>query len=142
MSTTLPPMRQLSEHLRTAAQLSSDEVKALAAQGVKTLICNRPDGEEEGQPSAESMRTLAESLGMNWYFLPVVSGQVMDEQGDEFGEILAQAEAPVVAYCRTGARCGCLWALSLRHERSGESLVESLKLAGYDMPDFFKRLQG
>jgi len=32
--------------------------------------------------------------------------------------------------------------LSLRHERSGERLVESLKLAGYDMPDFFKRLQG
>lgn len=137
---SLPTMRILSDQLQACGQLSAEDIRALAAQGVKTLICNRPDQEEEGQPDSHSLQVLAESLGMQWYFLPVVSGQVKDEEGDAFAQILKSMPTPAVAFCRTGARCGCLWALSQRHERSGEELVRALQQAGYDMPDFFKRL--
>jgi uncharacterized protein (TIGR01244 family) len=142
MPQPLPPMRQLTESLNTAAQLSADDVRALADAGVKTLICNRPDQEEEGQPSATELQALAESLGMQWFYQPVISGQVMDEQGDEFGRLLDQAATPVVAFCRSGARCGMLWALSQRQVQSADTLVAQLQAAGYDMPDFFKRLAG
>ncbi|WP_417583514.1 TIGR01244 family sulfur transferase [Nitrincola sp.] len=140
MSHPLPPMRQLTESLKAAGQLTAEDVQALADAGVKTLICNRPDQEEAGQPSTAELQALAESLGMQWFYQPVVSGQVMDEQGDDFGRILDQAALPVVAYCRSGARCGMLWALSQRYSLAGEQLVAALQQAGYDMPDFFKRL--
>ncbi|KGK40860.1 hypothetical protein LH51_19055 [Nitrincola sp. A-D6] len=133
-------MRQLTESLSTAGQLTADDVRALADAGVKTLICNRPDQEEPGQPRTAELQTLAESLGMQWIDQPVISGQVRDEQGDEFGRILDQSAEPVVAFCRSGARCGMLWALSQRHRVSGDKLVLALQQAGYDMPDFFKRL--
>ncbi len=140
MPQQLPAMRKLTDRLSACAQLSKDDIKALADEGVKTLICNRPDFEEPEQPSSTSLQAYAESLGLTWYYQPVISGQVEDAQGDEFGEILNKADTPVVAFCRSGARCGMLWALSQRHQQAPESLVDQLKSAGYDMPDFFTRL--
>lgn len=140
MSHTLPPMRQITDTLRACGQLTQADIDALAKQGVKTVICNRPDDEEPGQPSSANLQTYVESLGMQWFYLPVISGQVEDSQGDEFADILSQAETPIVAFCRSGARCGMLWALSQRQQQSPDELVNHLKKAGYDMPDFFARL--
>ncbi|WP_409523565.1 TIGR01244 family sulfur transferase [Nitrincola sp. MINF-07-Sa-05] len=142
MEHTLPPMRQLTDSLRACGQLQADDIRALAKEGVRTLICNRPDQEEPNQPGSDELADLARQLGISWYYQPVITGQVTDEQGLEFGKILQQAEAPVVAFCRSGARCGTLWALSQKPERSGDELVAELKRAGYEMPDFFKRLTG
>ncbi|MBE0505516.1 MAG: TIGR01244 family phosphatase [Marinospirillum sp.] len=136
----LPAMRQLEENLRTCGQLTTGQIRELAAEGVKTLIFNRPDHEEADQPSTLELQALAESLGMQWVHQPVVSGQVTDEQGVEFGRIYAAAPKPVVAFCRTGARCGCLWALSRKDQQPGQELVAQLQKAGFDLPDFFKRL--
>lgn len=138
----LPPMRKLEENLRTCGQLLPDQIRELAAEGVKTLIFNRPDQEEADQPDTAELQALAEQLGMQWVHQPVISGQVTDEQGVEFGRIYAAAPKPVVAFCRTGARCGCLWALSQKDQRPGAELVAALKAAGFDLPDFFKRLAG
>lgn len=140
MSQQLPVMRQLTPSLSACGQLTLSNIQALAELGVKSLICNRPDHEDPEQPSAASLQDYAESLGLEWYFQPVISGQVEDAQGDEFAQLLAKATSPVVAFCRSGARCGMLWALSQRHEQPGSLLVEHLKSSGYDMPDFFARL--
>ena len=142
MSQNLPVMRQLTDTLSACAQLTQADIKALSEQGVKTIICNRPDHEEPDQPSAASLQGYAESLGLQWFYQPVISGQVEDSQGDEFAEILAQADTPIVAFCRSGARCGMLWALSQRKQQEPNMLVEHLKSSGYDMPDFFARLMG
>ncbi|WP_416885350.1 TIGR01244 family sulfur transferase [Marinospirillum sp.] len=136
----LPEMRQLEADLQATSQLTAEQIKALAEQGVKTLIFNRPDQEGEDQPATAELKQAAEAVGIQWFHQPVISGQVTDEQGVEFGQIYAKAPKPVVAFCRTGARCGCLWALSKKNEVAGEELVNSLKSAGYDLPDFFKRL--
>jgi len=136
----LPNKRQLEDNLTTCGQLNVEQIKALAAAGVKTLIFNRPDAEEAGQPSTAELQQQAEALNIQWIHQPVVSGQVTDEQGIEFGKLYAAAAKPVVAFCRSGARCGCLWALSQKQEQSGEVLVNRMKQAGFDMPDFFKRL--
>lgn len=140
MSYTLPPMRPLTETLSACSQLTLADIEVLASQGVKTLICNRPDYEDPDQPSSASLQAYAEGLGMQWFFQPVISGQVEDSQGDEFATLLDQAKTPVVAFCRSGARCGMLWALSERKKQAPQALVTQLQSAGYDMPDFFARL--
>ncbi|SFC19779.1 TIGR01244 family protein [Marinospirillum celere] len=137
----LPPMRQLEADLRTSGQLSVDDIKALAAEGVKSLIFNRPDKEGEDQPETAELKKTAEELGMKWVHQPVISGQITDQQGAEFGKLYAEAPKPVVAFCRTGVRCGCLWALSQKDKKPGKALVEDMKKAGFDLPDFFKRLE-
>lgn len=136
----LPYQRQLEDDLMTCGQLNTQQIKALAAAGIKTLIFNRPDAEEAGQPATAELQAQAEALGMQWIFQPVISGQVTDAEGLEFGRLYSAAAKPVVAFCRTGARCGCLWALSQKPSQSGLVLVNKMKQAGFDMPDFFKRL--
>lgn len=136
----LPYQRQLEDDLITCGQLNKEQIKELAAVGIKTLIFNRPDAEEIGQPATAELQAQAEALGMQWIFQPVLSGQVTDAEGLEFGKLYSAAAKPVVAFCRTGARCGCLWALSQKPHQPGKVLVAKMQQAGFDMPDFFKRL--
>ena len=49
-------IRPIDETLSVAPQMLPDEVAALAAQGFTALVCNRPDGEEPGQPALDEMR--------------------------------------------------------------------------------------
>lgn len=135
----LPFKRQLDD-LIIYGQLNAEHINALAATGIKTLIFNRPAAEEPNQPLTSELQKKAEALGMKWIHQPVASGQVTQEQGIEFGRLYAAAEKPVVAFCRSGARCGCLWALSQHDKQTAQALVDKMKQAGFDMPDFFKRL--
>ncbi|MBP8062770.1 MAG: TIGR01244 family phosphatase, partial [Brevundimonas sp.] len=48
-------LRPLSSTVSVSAQISPDDMPALAASGFGRVISNRPDGEEPGQPSAAVM---------------------------------------------------------------------------------------
>lgn len=136
----LPNKRQLEDDLITCGQLTVEHIKVLAKAGVKTLIFNRPDAEEKDQPATSQLQQQVKALGMQWVHQPVLSGQVTQEEGLEFGRIYTAAIKPVVAFCRSGARCGCLWALSQKDQQPAAELVTKMQQAGFDMPDFFKRL--
>lgn len=43
-------MRQIDERLWVTGQVSPGEVATIAEQGFRSLVCNRPDGEDPAQP--------------------------------------------------------------------------------------------
>ena len=45
-------IQKLADNLYIAPQLTEADVQEAAKLGIQTVICNRPDGEEENQPSA------------------------------------------------------------------------------------------
>ena len=45
--------KQITSSFSAAPQLTQDDVAAAAQAGYRSIISNRPDGEEAGQPSAE-----------------------------------------------------------------------------------------
>jgi len=104
-------MKTVDEKLFIAPQLDEAAIRLAAAKGVRKIINNRPDGEEPGQPSAAHNRKIAEDLGMSYAHIPVTPGQVSEEQVREFQKEMAQAEGPVVAHCKSGARALTLWAI-------------------------------
>jgi len=126
-------LRRLTPALAVAAQLVPSDVRAAAAAGYTTLICNRPDGEQPGQPSHEAMAQAAAAAGMRFVFQPVISGRITPEQARAFGEALAEADGPVLAYCRSGTRCATLWALSQGGERPWAEVVATAAAAGFDL---------
>ena len=84
------PHKTLTPKVSVAGQMSADEIRALAAEGYSTVICNRPDGEEPGQPAGAEIQTAAEAAGLAYRAVPI-SGRPGPEQAR------AQAEAaPVV----------------------------------------------
>jgi uncharacterized protein (TIGR01244 family) len=126
-------LRRLTSQLAVAAQLVPSDVRAAAAAGYTTLICNRPDGEQPGQPDHEAMAQAAAAAGMRFVFQPVITGRITPEQARAFGETLAQADGPVLAYCRSGTRCATLWAMSQGAERPWAEVVTTAANAGFDL---------
>jgi len=109
---SLPALRQLSPSLWVTGQITETDLPAIAEAGFSTLICNRPDGEDPGQPGHLAIAQAAERLGLGFAFLPVVGGGIGAAEAQAFAALLAAAPGPVLAYCRSGQRCTVLWDLS------------------------------
>ena len=99
------------ERLSVAPQLTKEDVAAAAAQGFRLLICNRPDGEAEGQPDAASLAAEAHRHGLAFIHIPVVGTSIDASAVDAFHAAIAAADGPVLAFCRSGTRSKMLWAL-------------------------------
>lgn len=76
------------------------------------MICNRPDGEEPGQPSFEMIEDAAKTAGLEARYIPVTASTMTEDDGRAFGEALETMPGPILAYCRSGARCGLLLQLA------------------------------
>ena len=128
------PIHKLTEEISVAPQISAANVSEIAAAGFRTIVCNRPDGEEFGQPECSQIEQAAASHGLAFVTQPVISGQMTAEDVARFRELLDSVEKPVLAYCRTGTRCTILWAFAeASSERSIDEIVSAAQAAGYDI---------
>lgn len=135
-------IKKVNEGFAVAEQLNVSDVADLAAQGVKSLICNRPDGEVAGQPSYAEIAAAAQQQGMSIRHVPIVSGQFGPIDVQAFGAALAELPQPVVAYCRTGTRSINLWALVQGGKgMPGADILSVGNAAGYDLSDCVRRVE-
>ena len=112
MPSPLPPLAELAPGLSAAGKLDAADIEALAASGVRTIINNRPDGEDPGQLPAAEARALAEAHGLAYHHIPITAARLSRADVDALDAVLATAEQPVVAHCRSGTRSTLLWALT------------------------------
>ncbi len=99
----------------TSPQISPAELPEIASLGFKMVINNRPDGEGGAeQPTSAQIEAAAQAAGIQYAYLPVISGQITEPQARKFAELLAKSPKPVLAFCRSGARCQNLYALANR----------------------------
>ncbi|MCF6116954.1 TIGR01244 family sulfur transferase [Mesorhizobium muleiense] len=103
--------RQITEAYSVSGQIQPEEVAAIKAAGFKSVICNRPDDEQPGQPSADTVKAAVEAAGLTFRYIPVISGQITAQNVEDQAEALDELEGPVFAYCRSGARCTNLFGL-------------------------------
>jgi uncharacterized protein (TIGR01244 family) len=102
----------LAPGLSVAGGLDRADIEALAQAGVRTIINNRPDGEDPGQLPMAEARRIAEGYGMAYHHIPVTAASLTTGDVDGFAAILQTAAEPVVAHCRSGTRSALLWALT------------------------------
>jgi sulfide:quinone oxidoreductase len=112
----------LSATLSASPQLQLSELRLLRDAGVRSIICNRPDGEDANQPTFEQIEQAARDLGMQARALPVVASMIGAKDGAAFAALLAQLPAPTVAYCRSGKRSAALWTLARRLRPETETI--------------------
>lgn len=103
--------RQITEDYSVSGQILPEEVAAIKSAGFKSVICNRPDNEQPGQPSADSVKGAVELAGLEFRYIPVVSGQITGDNVEDMATALDEMSGPVFAYCRSGARCTNLYGL-------------------------------
>ena len=128
------PFRKVTENFWVGSQVHEEEVKAAADAGFRTLINNRPDGEEPGQPTGAEVAAWAKANGLAYVELPF-AGQVTREMVEGMGNAVANGAKPVLAFCRSGYRSISLWAMAeaLAGRRVKEDLLERGEAAGFDL---------
>jgi uncharacterized protein (TIGR01244 family) len=124
----------LAPGLSAAGALGRAEIEGLAAAGIKTIVNNRPDGEDPGQLPAAEARRLAEAHGIAYHHIPVTAQSLARGDVDAFAATLDEAPAPVVVHCRSGTRSTLLWALTrLRAGADPFALVADAARHGIDI---------
>jgi len=132
--------KTISEKLSVSGQISPADVAALGEAGVKTIICNRPDGESPDQPCADDIRAEAEKHGIAFHHNPVTPDNVSPEAVAEQGKILRDCGGEAFAYCGSGKRATVLWALSNPEGKSEDERLKCAAAAGYDLEPLRHRL--
>lgn len=132
--------KTLTPDLAVAGQVHPADLHEAVRAGFRTLICNRPDGEGNDQPVFAELEAAARGLGLTMHYLPAESGKVTDEQGRQFGALMAESPKPVLAFCRTGMRSTTMWALSQSGTLSLPYIIERAARAGYDLKGVVRRL--
>ncbi|MCX2560056.1 TIGR01244 family sulfur transferase [Acetobacter farinalis] len=105
--------RSLSPDFVIAPQISVADIPAIKEAGFKTIVCTRPDGEDPGQPTAETIGEAAKQAGLSFISIPVQGGQAPSSDAVIImQETLNTLPGPIFAYCRSGNRAGQLWMLA------------------------------
>jgi len=130
--------RRVTEDFWVAPQLAAADLAAARAAGARTVVCNRPDGEEPGQPTAAELETAAAAAGLAFRALPFAFPP-SEAAIEANARILDGAERPVLAFCRTGTRSIAAWAIAevLAERRAPEEVLELAAAAGYDLSRLF-----
>lgn len=133
-------IRKIDDDISVAPQITRDDVAEAARLGFKTLVANRPDQEEPGQPAMADIETAAREHGITWVYMPVESGNVRDSDVQHFSAMFREAEKPVLAFCRSGTRCTVLWALDAARTTPAREIFTKARNAGYDISGLAPRM--
>ena len=135
-------LKKLNDEMFVSSQITCDDIAHIASQGIKTVICNRPDGEVAGQPSIDSITQVALEAGLDILFLPVNGGSITTENIEQFLALNEQVNTPVLAYCRTGTRSTRLWGLG--EATKGVPIDQIITIAagaGYNLAKYAPKLK-
>ena len=124
---------RITPALLVAGQIDERDVEALASAGFKSVVCNRPDS-EGGTPS-ERIRAACERHGLKFFYQPVKFSKLQLPDGDAFGQILQECEAPTLAYCRTGHRTTALWAIAAAPLMGAVPVLQRVARAGMNLDE-------
>ena len=126
-------IRKLDDRTSVSGQIQPADVAGLKASGISLIICNRPDGEEPGQPTAAEVQDAAEAEGLEFRHVPIIRG-IGPADVEAMQEALDAAPGKLLAYCRSGNRSALTWAVARRGQGASiEEIRRAVTGAGYDL---------
>ncbi len=128
---TLSP-RYVTNSYAVLGQMQPADLAEAKALGFRSIINNRPDGEEPGQPAACDIAQAALQVGLSYVHIPV-SGTISQAQQQAMRDALATLPQPVLAFCRSGARSTRIWAHAMRDQLPPSELLAAAQGAGCDV---------
>lgn len=135
-------LRKISDTFSVSPQIAPGDVTAIKEAGFRAIMCNRPDGEDAGQPDIAAIEAAAEAAGLEFRAVPIVSGALSEGDVADFRAALAEMPAPVLAYCRSGTRCTTVWSIVQIGQMPESEIVSAAADAGYDMRGIVAQMSG
>jgi sulfide:quinone oxidoreductase len=117
-----------------APALDPSDFEQLAGLGFRTVINNRPDGEEKGQRPSGELAGHASSSGLVHRHIPARKVDVFTDQVvDAMADALRQAPGPILAHCKSGLRSAMIWAAASARTKPVDEILKALSAAGFDL---------
>ncbi|UXT52046.1 TIGR01244 family phosphatase [Agrobacterium tumefaciens] len=134
---------KIDERLTVAGQPEIADFSSLSAQGYKSIINARPDGEDHDQPGNMREKSAADTAGLAYNFIPVTGPTMTEADIRAFQQAMAEADGPVFAHCKGGTRALTLYVLGEALDgRIGQDQIEAFGTThGFDLSGAVRWLQ-
>lgn len=126
-------LRPLDDTNSVAPQIEPADMATLAATGVTTVICNRPDNELPVSHQAAAMQAAAEAAGLAFVYNPVSMPQLSLQAVEEQADAIDGAGGGILAYCASGTRSAVLWALAMAGRMPADDILAATRAAGFEL---------
>jgi len=136
---------RLTPDISVAPQIAPEDCALAAEEGFAVIVCNRPDGEDPGQPAVAAIEAAAVGAGLRFVHIPVDASGLNAELVEAMAGELERG-GRMLAFCRSGTRSTNLWALA-EASRGGDpdAIAAAAAQGGYNvspMLPMLRRLSG
>jgi len=106
-------INRIHDNFCATGQMTLESLAEAADLGFKTIFNYRPDGEGGAeQPTSAELKAKAKQLGLNYFHIPVVPGNLQPEQVQTFIDLYSKAAKPALGFCRGGTRAAKVFELA------------------------------
>ena len=124
---------KVSATFAVAPQVLETDMPMIKAQGITTIINNRPDG-EAGHPSSNlQLQAAAEALGLKYHFIPFIGMNFPPQALVQMADALDQSSGKVLAFCRSGNRSINAWAKANQAADTGVDVAALVVNTGFKL---------
>ncbi len=128
------PITFITPDFAVTSALGPEDFAAVAGLGFRTVISNRPDGEEPGQPSGAECAACASRHGLGYRHIPATSLDLFtDSVVAAMAQALAESDGPTLAHCKSGQRSAIVWAAARARTRPVAEVMDALEGAGFEL---------
>ena len=126
-------IRQITPTYFVAPQVDPADMAEVAAAGITTVICNRPDEEVPPAFQADAVEAAAKSAGLVFIKLPLTHQTMTPQNVARHMDAATQAPGPVLAYCASGTRSTVIWCLGQAGVMETDDILAAARSGGYDL---------
>ena len=99
----------LTPNVSVTGQMTVEKFEKLVQQDFKSVIVNRPDQEIGNMTSASALRNIAEQANLSLIYQPVISGQISQQDVQEFAKYYNSLPKPILLVSKSGNRSKVLF---------------------------------
>jgi sulfide:quinone oxidoreductase len=126
--------RYVTDRVSVAPQVSAADMAGARREGFTAVICNRPDGEDLGQPRTSDIEAAAAAAGLTFRHAPF-QGPPTEEAIEAIMSLITDPNQRVLAFCRSGTRSITAWSIAAAASgaMAPDDIVDAARAAGYDL---------
>lgn len=134
-------IKHIEDNFSISEQITLEDIQTLANMEVKTLICNRPEGEEPNQLTSQQLNEETSKHGIKFIHIPSPGREIPAESLSLFIETFTKSEGKIHAYCRTGTRSSIFWGLTLATQMTSEEVINKGNSVGVNLSGVEQQLK-
>ena len=134
-------IRQITPDYFVAPQLDPAEMPEIAAAGITTIICNRPDAEVPPDYQADAIEAAAVAAGLAFHRLPLTHTTMPPDNVQRHAAVIAGSDGPTLAYCASGTRSTVVWTLGHAKAMGVDAVLNAARAGGYNLDNIRPTLE-